>query len=69
MILYALPDLNQEDPFVPTPQAIMDQQVQWGKREILVHWKGLSITKTTWELRDVTQECFPNLILEDKNAS
>ena len=56
MVLENLPDLNQEDQLVPTPQAILDQRVRQGKREILIHWKGLSPTEATWELRDVAQE-------------
>lgn len=49
-----------------TPQAILDQRLQHGNPEILVHWKELSPVDATWELLSDFKLRFPTFTLEDK---
>lgn len=62
-----LPELNQKEELVPTPQALLDQRIRKGRKEVLVHWKWLSPAEATWEIHELIQERYPNFILEDKD--
>ncbi|KAK4859694.1 hypothetical protein QYF36_010103 [Acer negundo] len=42
LVLSSLPDLNNADKFIPSPQAVMGSRIYKGNQEVLVHWKGLS---------------------------
>ncbi|KAK9193095.1 hypothetical protein WN944_003792 [Citrus x changshan-huyou] len=68
-VLEDLLDLNQEEELITTPQALLGQRIRKGKKEVLVHWKGLSPTEATWEVRELIQERYPNFILEDKDGT
>jgi hypothetical protein len=50
-----------------TPQAILDQRLQQGNKEVLVHWKELSQADATWESLSDFKLRFPNFNLEDKS--
>jgi len=62
-----LPLLSQDSRL--TPQAILDQRVQKGSTEVLVHWKELSPADATWEPLADLQLRFPTFALEDKGHS
>jgi len=62
-----LPLLSQDSRL--TPQAILDQRVQQGSTEVLVHWKELSPADATWEPLVDFQLRFPTFALEDKGHS
>jgi hypothetical protein len=62
-----LPLLSQDSKL--TPQAILDQRIQQGNTEVLVHWKELSPADATWEPLLDLQLHFPNFALEDKGHS
>jgi hypothetical protein len=62
-----LPLLSQDSRL--TPQAILDQQIQQGSTEVLVHWKELSPADATWEPLADLQLRFPTFALEDKGNS
>lgn len=49
-----------------TPQAIFDQRLQRGNKEILMHWKDLSLVDATWESLSDFKLRFPTFPLEDK---
>jgi hypothetical protein len=52
-----------------TPQAILDQRLQQGNKEILVHWKDLSPADATAESLSEFKLRFPLFPLEDKGHS
>jgi len=52
-----------------TPQAILDQRLQQGNEEILVHWKDLSPADAMWESLSDFKLCFPLFPFEDKGHS
>ncbi|KAA8540139.1 hypothetical protein F0562_026831 [Nyssa sinensis] len=50
------------------PQAILDQKQIKGKHFLLVHWKGFSSAKATWENLEEFMVKFPSFTLEDKGV-
>ncbi|KAL9427049.1 hypothetical protein AB3S75_033771 [Citrus x aurantiifolia] len=59
---------NDDDSLHPKPQAILDRRVRKQKKEVLIHWQGLSPAEATWEVLDIMKKQFPNYSLEDKAA-
>jgi hypothetical protein len=59
-----LPLLSEDNRL--TPQAILDQRLQQGNKEVLVHWKELSPADAMWESLSDFKLRFPNFTLEDK---
>ncbi|KAK0578199.1 hypothetical protein LWI29_006640 [Acer saccharum] len=51
-VLPSLPDLNNADEFIPSPQAVLGSRIYRGNKEVLVHWKGLSPAEASWESRE-----------------
>lgn len=65
VVLPTLPEINSDDSMMPTPQAVLGQRVRKQRKEVLIHWQGLSPAEATWEQFEVIKERFPEFILED----
>ncbi|KAB5541338.1 hypothetical protein DKX38_014312 [Salix brachista] len=50
----------------PLPKAILDSRVFHNKKQVLVHWNGLSPADSSWEEVSSFQSRFPSFTLADK---
>lgn len=60
-----LPQLDEVGEILPQPEAILDSRVRKNKKEVLVHWRGLSPLEATWERLDKISKQFPDVSLTD----
>lgn len=66
VVLPQLPELIEDDHMSPMPQAVLETRVRNKKKELLIHWQGLSPVEATWEEQESVRMKFPNFFLEDK---
>lgn len=60
-----LPQLDEVGEILPQSEVILDSRVRKNKKEVLVHWRGLSPLESTWERLDKIRKLFPDVSLTD----